>query len=162
MKVHLSALIARDLAALAREVTLYPDDTSLWTPVPGQPNPGGVLAQHVVGNLRHFIGAVLGETGYVRHREAEFTSFLATRDSLVADLSLTAREVAETLQGLEPARLAAPYPLELPTGQPPADLFLLHLATHLAFHLGQVDYHRRAVTGDAASARPMGLPSEPR
>ncbi len=27
--------------------------------------------------------------------------------------------------------------------------FLIHLATHLAYHLGQIDYHRRIVTGEA-------------
>ena len=29
------------------------------------------------------------------------------------------------------------------------EMFLVHLAEHLAYHLGQIDYHRRAVTGDA-------------
>jgi hypothetical protein len=31
-------------------------------------------------------------------------------------------------------------------------LMLLHLATHLAFHLGQAGYLRRALTGDSTSA----------
>jgi hypothetical protein len=32
---------------------------------------------------------------------------------------------------------------------------MLHLATHLAFHLGQIGYLRRAVTGDATSSGPV-------
>jgi hypothetical protein len=27
----------------------------------------------------------------------------------------------------------------------------MHLSTHLAFHLGQIDYHRRVVTGSNQS-----------
>ena len=33
----------------------------------------------------------------------------------------------------------------------------MHLATHLAFHLGQAGYLRRALTGDPASAGAMAV-----
>lgn len=58
--VH-ARIFARDLEVLEREVGLYPDDASLWKAVEGQPTLGGNLALHLAGNLRHFIGAVLGE-----------------------------------------------------------------------------------------------------
>jgi hypothetical protein len=35
--------------------------------------------------------------------------------------------------------------------------FLLHLGTHLAFHLGQAGYLRRMITGDSASTSPISL-----
>jgi hypothetical protein len=68
----LLVLFRRDLDALAREVALFPDDEALWRKVPGIANAGGNLALHVAGNLRHFVGAMLGDTGYMRDREAEF------------------------------------------------------------------------------------------
>jgi hypothetical protein len=40
---------------------------------------------------------------------------------------------------------------------PPTARVLLHLAAHLAFHLGQVGYLRRALTGDPTSAGGMGI-----
>ena len=35
--------------------------------------------------------------------------------------------------------------------------FLVHLATHLAYHLGQVDFHRRLSSGNGASVGALGL-----
>jgi len=31
------------------------------------------LALHICGNLQHFVGAILGNTGYIRERDLEFT-----------------------------------------------------------------------------------------
>jgi hypothetical protein len=36
--------------------------------------------------------------------------------------------------------------------------FLLHLATHFAYHLGQFDYHRRLVTGAAQGVGAQSIP----
>jgi hypothetical protein len=40
----------------------------------GISNSAGNLCLHLIGNLNHFIGATLGNTGYVRNREQEFSS----------------------------------------------------------------------------------------
>lgn len=150
-------LLLRDLATLRREIEAYPDDESLWIAVPGLPTAGGNLALHVVGNLRHFIGATLGATGYLRDRPAEFGRRGGTRSDLLALVAATEGEVDATLAALDPARLGAPFPLEVNGVRVPTGGFLLHLATHLAFHLGQMDYHRRALTGDPTSVQPMGV-----
>ena len=68
-----SAVLRRDLAAVRRSVEAYPDDESLWAERSGFPNSGGTLALHVAGNIRHFVGAVLGGSGYLRDRDAEFS-----------------------------------------------------------------------------------------
>jgi hypothetical protein len=48
--------------------------------------------------------------------------------------------------------LRRPYP-ELVSGrQFITGDFLLHLSTHLAFHLGQIGYLRRGLTGDPTSS----------
>jgi len=152
----LSAVLLRDLDALRGEIEAYPDDASLWRGVPGLPALGGTLALHLVGNLQHFIGAVLGASGYVRDREAEFGRRDVSRAELLAQVASARTAVAGTLAGLDEARLAAAYPqpvggLHLQTGE-----FLVHLVSHLGYHLGQLDSHRRLATGDP---RPAGAES---
>lgn len=144
-----AAVLARELRAVRREVERYPDDAALWRALPGLPNAGGTLALHIAGNLRHYVGARLGATGYVRDRDREFAARDVPRAEILARLDAAADDVARTLAALDAAALARPYPetfagRELTTGE-----YLVHLALHLAYHLGQLDYHRRAATGDA-------------
>jgi hypothetical protein len=149
-------VFARELDGLRSEIERYPDDGSLWREVPGCPNSGGTLALHLVGNLRHFIGAQLGRTGYLRNRDAEFSTRDLTRAQVLGLVADARREVCDTLAALDPATLAARQ--TLPGGTiVPTSLWLLHLSSHLAFHLGQLDYHRRAVTGDRTSAGVLSL-----
>lgn len=148
---HLRLLLLRDLAGTRREIELYPNNAALWAELPGVPNSGGNLALHLAGNLRHFIGAKLGGSGYIRHREEEFSTKDLAREEVISLLEATSREVGAALDHLDPSRLDDAY--ELPNGQMvTTGRFLMHLAMHLTFHLGQIDYHRRAVTGDKTSA----------
>jgi hypothetical protein len=151
----LMCLFDRELSLLERELTLYPTDDSLWKLVPGLSNSGGNLAMHLLGNLRHFIGSQLGNTGYVRTRELEFATRSGTREALLQEVRITAQEVRDTLTRLDPRRLAEPFPIVVGPGRPLTSLFLLHLMTHLGFHLGQLDYHRRVITGESTSAEPL-------
>ena len=70
----LRVMIVRELNTFAREIEMYPDDDLIWQSIPGVTNSAANLALHVSGNLQHFIGAVLGRTGYVRNREVELGS----------------------------------------------------------------------------------------
>jgi hypothetical protein len=142
--------ILRELQAMEREIAAYPDDETPWIMVPGVPNSGGTLALHCAGNLRHFIGTVLGGTGYVRDRDAEFTQRDLPRAAAIAELQAASHDVDRTLRRLPPAALASPYPEPSADGPMDTGMMLVHLATHLAYHLGQVDLHRRVVTGDAS------------
>jgi hypothetical protein len=38
-------------------------------------------------------------------------------------------------------------------------LFLTHLVAHLAYHLGQIDYHRRLVTGQTDGVGAVSIPA---
>jgi hypothetical protein len=157
MSDDIRKLIVRELGAFAREVEMFPDDESLFRTVPGVTNSAGNLALHVCGNLKHFVGAVLGGTGYVRHREREFAARSGRRAEIAAELAETAQVVAKTLGQLTPQALAKPYPQPVADLQLPCGLFLTHLAVHLGFHLGQAGYLRRVVTGDARSSGPVAL-----
>jgi hypothetical protein len=146
----LAAIISRELRALERELLAYPSDESVWALPAGLPNSAGTLALHAAGNLLHFVGAVLGEIPYVRDRDGEFSRRGVSRMELVAGLREADAAVQGVLPSLSPERMAAAYPLAVANRRVETGDFLLHLATHLAYHLGQVDYHRRVVTGDVA------------
>jgi hypothetical protein len=157
LAADLLVLFRRDLRALIREVALFPDDEALWRTVPGIANAGGNLALHVAGNLQYFLGAVLGGTGYVRDREAEFGRRTGSRAEVAAELGEALATLEALLPALLPDILEAPYPVPVAGLHPPTARFLLHLSGHLAFHLGQIGYLRRALTGDPRSAGAMAI-----
>ena len=150
-------ILTRELEALAREVELFPDDDSLWRTLPGVTNSAGNLALHACGNLSHFVGAVLGGTGYVRDRPAEFAARAGRREDVALRLRETAEVVGKALSRLPESALADPYPEPHDGVQLPGGRFLLHLCVHLAFHLGQAGYLRRALTGDARTSGAVAL-----
>ena len=146
----LSALLTRELRAVKRELDLYPDDASVWRAIPGVPNTGGTLALHLAGNIQHFIGATLGRTGYVRDRDAEFARRDVPRQELHAGIDAAIGAVERTFGALEADALARAYPEPVAKRTVHATTFAMHLLAHLAYHLGQMDVHRRAVTANPA------------
>lgn len=155
----LRALFARDLAAAARMVAAYPSDEALWTTIPGTANSGGVLARHLAGNIRHFIGHVLGGSGYQRDREDEFLRHAHPRAQVAAELGFAAAECEAGLDALTPEALRRDFPVQIAGVTLTTEGALMHLATHLTYHLGQMDYHRRML--DPAAAPIGALPLDP-
>lgn len=153
----LCAVMVRDLRAVAREVSAYPTDAALWQEMPGIANSGGTLALHLAGNVRHFLGAVLGGSAYVRDREREFGARGIARAEVVAELEHAIVEAERVIPAISAATLAAPFPVELAGRRLPTARFLMHLCAHLAYHLGQVDYHRRIVAPSSGTAGTMSL-----
>lgn len=143
----IARVLLRDLSALRSELRAYPDASRIWVVPPGITNSAGTLALHLVGNLQHFIGAQLGDTGYVRDRDAEFSDRNVPLEQIEARISRTSEVVRATLAGLGEDDLARRYPIEILGTKLPTGLFLTHLAAHFAYHLGQIDYHRRLVSG---------------
>lgn len=147
---ELAALFSRDLHRLTQEIEAFPDTQSLWQTAPGVSNPAGTLALHLEGNLREYIGRQLGQVAYCRDRPLEFS----IRDVEQHELLLRLRAVTALIPGvvtqLSDEALDTPFPepvlgVPLPTRQ-----FLIHLNGHLNYHLGQIDYLRRVLTGHGA------------
>lgn len=155
MRDAIRVVLLRELDAFSREVELFPDDVMLWKTLPGISNSAGNLALHAAGNLQHFFGAVLGSTGYVRDREAEFNRRSGTRAELKADLAKAREVVDRVMSQLRDDDLRRTYPQPINERKLVTGDFMVHLATHLAFHLGQIGYLRRALTGDATSSSPV-------
>jgi hypothetical protein len=157
LATDLLILLRRDLRCFIREIEAFPDDATLWQTLPGISNSAGNLALHVAGNLRHFVGTVLGGTGFARQRDQEFAQREGTRADVIALLEAAITEVEQGLAALTEISLAQPFPQVLLGHQPPTGRFLLHLSTHLAFHLGQAGYLRRALTGEAGATGGMAI-----
>ena len=154
-------LILRELGAVRRSLLAYPDEASLWAEPPGLPNPGGTLALHLAGNLRHFVGHVLGGIPYARDRPAEFARRGVARAELIAGIEAARDAVDRTLGTLSDDVMARPYAESISGKTVSTGDFLAHLAVHLAWHLGQLDYHRRGVTGardSVGAVSPQELP----
>lgn len=154
-------LLARDLRALAREVEAYASDELVWRAVPGISNSAGTLVLHLAGNLEHFIGAVLGRTGYVRDRAAEFATRDLTRPELRRRIDEAAHAVDETLAQITAEQLQAEYPVPIGGRRVGTAALLAHLSTHLAYHLGQIDYHRRIVGDGPGTVDAMSIAELP-
>lgn len=149
---QLHAILLRDVRALRREIEAYPDDESVWAVPEGISNSGGTLVLHLVGNLRTYVGRVIGDDGYERDRPREFSAKGLPRTELLRDIDLTIAAVDRALPLLTADVLAAEYPMAIGAVRVNAQDFLLHVAVHLGYHLGQVDYHRRIVTRSPATA----------
>lgn len=146
LKDVLIELYTRDLNKLKAEVEQYTNEADLWKTNGEIANSAGNLTLHLYGNLRHFIGSVLGGSGYVRDRDSEFSDSGVAKEKLLADIESTIAEVKSTLEKLTEDDLAKIYPIEV-FGRPmTTEFFLVHLATHFNYHLGQVNYHRRLLS----------------
>lgn len=152
----LAAIIDRELHSLAAQLEALPQEADLWHVEPGISNPVGVLAAHLLGNLQYYIGNLYGGTGYIRDRPAEFARRDRTRAEALAEVAHTRMVVRRALEAMPASRLTEPVP-EVVNGltYDTAD-FLVHLVSHLAYHLGQIDYARRLLTqGGSVRAVPM-------
>lgn len=142
----LKEIFTRDLNQLAKEINSYKNESDLWLLSDGISNSGGNLCLHMVGNLQHFIGKMLGGSSYQRNRKAEFEDKNVLASSLLMEIETTKKVVEQTLSSLTQEELDGNYPLEV-FGKPMSTtFFLIHLSGHLAYHLGQLNYHRRILT----------------
>lgn len=136
-------LFSRDLARLKAEIEQFEREEDLWVIKGNIANSAGNLCLHLLGNLNHFIGTTIGKTGYVRNREAEFSDKNVPLEKLVAQIDETEKAVSDTLRNFDPARLKDSYPIQVFGEDMTNEFFLIHLESHLNYHLGQINYLRR-------------------
>jgi len=147
---ELAELFTRDLTRLIQELSAFPDTASLWKTVPGVSNAAGTLALHLEGGLRHFVGFRLGKIEYKRDRPLEFSARGVEKAELIARLEAVKVSIPAVIAALSDAQLAAIDPANGTDKPMPTSQWLIHLYGHLNYHLGQVDYLRRIITGNAA------------
>lgn len=111
LKEAVLAILDRDLNKLKEEISLYSNESKLWVVEEGISNSAGNLCLHLIGNLNHFIGAILGNNGYVRNRDSEFSLKNIPVKDLLESIDKTKKVIAETLPKLTDAEIARDFPL---------------------------------------------------
>ncbi|MES2265815.1 MAG: DUF1572 family protein [Bacteroidota bacterium] len=139
----LKSLIIRDLDKLKDEILAYQNEEKLWYIEKGISNSAGNLCLHLLGNLNTYFGAAYGNTGYVRNRPDEFALKNIPRAELVAEIEKTIAMIENTFDMITEAQLAETSMVEHTLKGATNEYFFVHLAMHLSYHLGQVNYHRR-------------------
>ncbi len=133
----------RGLQQVSAELKQYKNPAACWQTAPGISNPAGNLALHLAGNLQHFIGALLGQSGYQRNRELEFSAREVPLEQINRELEHAGKAIDQVLGNMTEAQLSANYPVPFQEKTVQVDYMLLHLLAHLQYHLGQINYHRR-------------------
>jgi len=138
-------IMQRDLDKLLQELKSYTQEPEMWQVVPGTTNSAGNLALHLCGNLRWFVGSVIGKSGYVRDREKEFADKNITLQKLENMITSCKHEVNDALNGLAVEELEKEFPHDVSGQKRSTGFLLLHLVSHFNYHLGQINYHRRMI-----------------
>ena len=139
----LQSLFIRDLTKLKTEIEAYRNEETIWKTDKNISNSAGNLCLHLVGNLNHFVGTILGNSDYLRNREMEFSQKNIPRTELTAQIDRTIATINRSLEKLSAEDLEKEFPVESLGYKMTTGYFLIHLFGHLGYHLGQINYHRR-------------------
>lgn len=145
MLQDITNILTRDLDNLSHEINSFQNEKALWETTGQVTNSGGNLCLHLCGNLNHYIGARLGNSGYERDRSAEFSLKHVPKNELLRLVAQTKEVVRKTLQQLQENDLTNEFPEQVFVYPMTTGFFLVHLSTHLAYHLGQINYLRRVL-----------------
>lgn len=136
-------LFTRDLNRLKTEISQYQDEANLWKLDGAVSNSAGNLCLHLIGNLQTYFGSVYGNTGYVRDREKEFSDKAVPREQLLFMIAETEAMLMRVLPTISQEQLEEDYPMPVFDHSMKSGYYFIHLAVHLGYHLGQINYHRR-------------------
>ena len=139
----LKILFNRDLNKLKFEIESYEFEKQIWAVDKNISNSAGNLALHLIGNINTYIGAQIGKTGYIRNRPLEFSLKDIPKSELIDKIENTIIVVNDVLDILTEEDLSKIYPEIVFEKEMTTGFFLVHLLTHLAYHAGQINYHRR-------------------
>jgi|ERR1043165_516397 hypothetical protein len=137
-------LYCRELDNLHKEVSAYIDENKLWVISGEIKNPPGNLCIHLLGNVNHFIGAMIGKNGYIRNREEEFIIKNISKEKLLNDIAVTKAMVETVLSNADASEMQKDSPAQL-FGTRSTEYILAYFLGHFMYHLGQINYHRRLV-----------------
>ncbi|MBZ5578998.1 MAG: DUF1572 domain-containing protein [Acidobacteriia bacterium] len=147
---QIAALFRRDLTRLLQQVQSFSDEAALWKTVPGVANSVGNLVLHLEGNLREYIGRQLGGVSYHRQRDSEFAKTTLPAADLVRRVEAVQELIPRVISTLSREECEALFPEDILGAPGATQQVLISLHGHLNYHLGQIDYLRRVLTGGAA------------
>lgn len=141
----LISLFDLNLKKLIYEIERYNNDEDLWRVEKNISNSAGNLTLHIIGNLNTYIGKELGKTNYIRNRELEFSDKNISRKELIKSIHETIKMINHSLKTLNSKDYKKEYPVLVLSEMTSTEYLLVHLVTHLTYHLGQINYHRRLI-----------------
>jgi hypothetical protein len=141
----LLSLFERDLNKVINELNNYHTESNIWKIEQNISNSAGNLTLHIIGNLNTYIGKEIGNTNYVRNRELEFSQKNVPRLELTNRIGETILMITKSLKVLNIEDLKKEYPILVFSEMTTTEYLLVHLTTHLTYHLGQINYHRRLI-----------------
>ena len=139
-------LFLKYLNQLKDEIDAYKNESDIWKLAGDTKNTPGNLCLHVCGNLKHNIGAIIGKTGYVRNRDAEFSRKNVPKNELINEVDSTIDMISPVIDKLTDDDMKVEFPSDTFSQGGSVVLILLRVASHMGYHLGQINYHRRLIT----------------
>ena len=122
----------------------------------GNPTDGnsvGHLLLHLTGNLNYYIGAQIAGTGYVRHRDLEFTDAQKkSKEEVLADFDRAIRMVVETIQKQSAEDWTKPFAGDREPFAKDRFTAIFRCAAHAYHHVGQMIYLSKQLTSPDAKA----------
>jgi len=143
----LMEIMENDLNKLKNEINLYENEKDMWIVRGNISNSAGNLCLHLLGNLNHFIGHLIGGTGYQRNREAEFSGKNVPRSELNSSINALIEIIKKSLPKLNDTDINRPFPDKVSGKTREYGFALVHFSNHFNYHLGQINYHRRITMG---------------
>lgn len=138
-------ILERDLNKVINEIQLFENDKKMWVIAGSINNSAGNLALHIAGAVNHFIGKVLGNNNYVRTREKEFSEKNLPKELVIMNLKQAIETAKKVLPLISEQDMRNEFPEKLGGVTMTIEFFLIHLISHINYHLGQVNYHRRVL-----------------
>jgi len=153
----LPSTISRDFASyyeyIAEHVHKWVDPLTqeqFWHNPFSYGNSVGHLILHTTGNLNYYIGARVAETGYIRHRDREFTETEKLEKKEVMEaFDQTIAMVVATIQKQKTEDWMAPYSAEREPEAEERFMIFLRCAGHAYHHVGQLIFLSKELTREA-------------
>jgi hypothetical protein len=128
-------------------------EEQFWTRPYPYGNSFGHLVLHITGNLNHYIGAHIAQTGYVRDREREFTdSHPPTKAEALRLLNEAVAMVVATIEKQSDEDWAGEYSA---VGVDDKDRFsiILRCCAHFHHHIGQMIYLQKECVAQTSAEK---------
>jgi uncharacterized damage-inducible protein DinB len=125
----------------------------IWARPYSYGNSIGHLLLHLTGNLNYYIGARIAGTGYVRHRDVEFTDAAKKpKEQVLDDFDRAIAMVIQTIHQQSPADWTKPYFAEREPFAKDRFTVLFRCAAHAYHHVGQLIYLSSELTKSCCEA----------
>src|SRR5262245_12572974 len=118
-------------------------DDQMWQRPFPYGNSIGNLILHLTGNLNYYIGAQIAGTGYIRHRDLEFTDSGKSKGELLKAFDEAIQTTVATAEKQADEDWSAPYSAERETETKDRFTMFLRCAGHAYHHVGQIIYLQR-------------------